>query len=53
VSEKSMENAHDDASEAKEASNHSAFQPQKGIGLAKPTTSGKIRLIRAKKRDSR
>jgi hypothetical protein len=31
VSEKSMGNAHNDASEAKKAPNHSAFQPQKGV----------------------
>ena len=56
MSEKSMGNAHDDASEAKKAPNNSAFQLlfncRWEFGLAKPAISGKIRRIRAEKRDS-
>jgi hypothetical protein len=35
VSEKSMGNAHDDASEATEAPSYSALQPQKGVRSCK------------------
>jgi hypothetical protein len=54
VSEKSMGNAHDDASEAKKAPNHSAFQPQKvSLILKNRLPAVKLSRIRAEKGNSR
>jgi hypothetical protein len=53
VSEKSISDAHGDASEATKAPNHSAFQPQKGVlVLQNQLPAIKFRRIRDEQGDS-